>query len=126
MFGIGGTEAVVLLIIAMIVLGPERLPRFAADAARFLRDLRAMADRARSDVTRELGPEFEDIDVRDLDPRRFVSRHLLGDDEEAQATKRRGAAAQRKKSPPSASSPPVDLGKSEAPQAPPPFDDDAT
>ena len=80
MFGIGGGEAVVLLILGLLILGPERLPRVAADAARTLRGLRRMAEQARADVTRELGPEFEDIKLADLNPRRFVSRHLLDDE----------------------------------------------
>jgi sec-independent protein translocase protein TatB len=75
--GISLTEFVALAVVAMIVLGPEKLPRYAADAARFLRSLRRMADAARADVRRELGPEFDNVSLSDLNPRTMVRRHLL-------------------------------------------------
>jgi sec-independent protein translocase protein TatB len=79
--GINPIEAAVLVVLALLIFGPEGLPKFAADAGRFLRDLRTMAQRARADVTRELGPEFENISLRDLDPKRFAAKHLLGPDD---------------------------------------------
>lgn len=81
MLGINPIEAAVLVVLALLIFGPEGLPKFAADAGRFLRDLRTMAQRARADVTRELGPEFENISLRDLDPKRFAAKHLLGPDD---------------------------------------------
>lgn len=77
MFDIGTGEVIALAVLAMIVLGPERLPRYAAEAARFLRRMRVMANAARADVRRELGPEFDDIRLSDLNPRSVVKRHLL-------------------------------------------------
>ena len=77
MLGIGLGEFLALAVVAMIVLGPEKLPRYAAEAARFLRNLRRMADAARADVRRELGPEFDNIGLSDLNPRTMVRRHLL-------------------------------------------------
>jgi sec-independent protein translocase protein TatB len=77
MLDVGAGEFIALAIVAMIVLGPEKLPRYAAEAARFLQRLRAMAGAARADVRRELGPEFEDISLRDLNPRSMVRKHLL-------------------------------------------------
>lgn len=77
MFDIGTGELIALAVLAMIVLGPERLPRYAAEAARFLRRAREMANAAREDVRRELGPEFDDLRISDLNPRSMVRRHLL-------------------------------------------------
>lgn len=77
MFDVGPGEFVALAVIAIIVLGPEKLPRYAAEAGRFLRNLRRMADDARAEVSRELGPEFSDLSVKDLDPRAMVRKHLL-------------------------------------------------
>lgn len=77
MFDIGTGELIALAILAMIVLGPEKLPRYAAEAARMLRRVRAMADSARAEVRRELGPEFDDLRITDLNPRTMVRRHLL-------------------------------------------------
>jgi sec-independent protein translocase protein TatB len=83
MFGIGLWELIVILIIALLVVGPERLPQLAAQAGRLVRDLRRMYLNMRA----ELGPEFEDIergirDIQSLDPRRQIreySRELLND-----------------------------------------------
>ena len=77
MLDIGAGEFIALAIIALIVLGPEKLPRYAAEAARMLARLRGVATSARADVRRELGPEFQDISLGDLNPRSLVRKHLL-------------------------------------------------
>jgi len=79
MFGINGWEFIVLAIIALVVIGPDKLPRFVADGGKMLRQVRKMAREAQSEVREQLGPEFADIDMRDLNPRKFVSKHLLDD-----------------------------------------------
>ena len=65
--------------LALIVFGPNELPKIAAQAGRALRDLRQIADGAKSDLREGLGPEFADFDLDDLNPRRFVQKHLLSD-----------------------------------------------
>lgn len=90
MFGIGFPEMLVLGVVAIIVFGPERLPEFARTAANFLRSMRRMVSNAQNDLRNELGPEFADLDVRDLNPRNFVRKHLLegiDDDDLAAADK---------------------------------------
>jgi sec-independent protein translocase protein TatB len=79
-FDIGLPEFAVIAVIAILVIGPDKLPGFARDAANLLRQVRRMAHSARADVARELGPEFQDISMRDLDARRLATRHLLGED----------------------------------------------
>lgn len=74
-FDIGLGELVGLAVVALVVLGPEKLPRYAADAARMLRTVRRMASDARDEVTRELGPDLRGL--ADLDPRSLVRKHLL-------------------------------------------------
>jgi sec-independent protein translocase protein TatB len=76
-FDIGTGEVIALAVIALLVLGPEKLPRYAAEAARFLRQLRNLANDARSEVTRELGPELDGLDLRELNPRSLMRKHLL-------------------------------------------------
>jgi sec-independent protein translocase protein TatB len=76
-FDIGALEFLVLGIAALFIFGPDRLPEMARKAAQGLRQLRGMAANARRDLTRELGPEFDDFDVRDLNPRQFVRKHVL-------------------------------------------------
>ena len=76
-FDIGPLELVALAVIALLVLGPDKLPRYAADAARVLRQVRRMASDAKAEVSRELGPELQDISMVDLNPRSLVRKHLL-------------------------------------------------
>jgi sec-independent protein translocase protein TatB len=82
MFNIGPMEFLVLALVAVIVLGPDRLPGFARDAANLLRTLRELATGARSQLRDELGPEFADLDLRNLNPRTALQRAILGDDED--------------------------------------------
>jgi sec-independent protein translocase protein TatB len=77
MFGIGPLELVVIVIVAVILFGPDRLPEFARTAGRLLRQVRQLVNNAQNDLRNELGPEFADLDVRDLNPRSFVRKHLL-------------------------------------------------
>ena len=83
MFNIGPMELVVLVIVGLVVLGPERLPDLARDAGRLLRSLRDLAQGARTQLRDELGPEFADIDLRSLNPKTALRRAVLGDDFES-------------------------------------------
>jgi sec-independent protein translocase protein TatB len=91
-FDLNIEKIVVLAVIALIVLGPERLPGFAASAARLLRNLRRMAQDATADIREELGPEFRDLDIAELHPRRLIQKHLL-DDPDDQAVPEPAAVA---------------------------------
>jgi sec-independent protein translocase protein TatB len=73
-------EMVVLALVGVVVLGPDRLPQVARDAARMLRTLRDLATGARQQLREELGPEFADIDLRTLNPRTAVQRAVFGDE----------------------------------------------
>lgn len=80
MFGdLGLFEVAVLLILALFIFGPERLPKMAAELGRGLRQLRRMARTARRDLQDGLGPEMRDFDVTELNPRTFVRKNLLED-----------------------------------------------
>jgi sec-independent protein translocase protein TatB len=71
------TKLLVLGVIALIVFGPERLPVVAAQAGRMLRELRRLLDGAKSELQENLPPEFSQLDLADLNPRRFVRKHLM-------------------------------------------------
>ncbi len=76
-FDVGFFELLALAAIALFIFGPDKLPKFAADAGRMLRQLRDMAREAKEEVTGSLGSEFADLNLSDLDPRAFVKRQLL-------------------------------------------------
>ena len=79
MFDVGAPEFVLLVVIAIILFGPEKLPEFARKAARVIKYVRTMAGNAQQQLGKELGPGFEDVDLRDLNPKAFVQKHLLDD-----------------------------------------------
>lgn len=76
MFGIGLPELAVIVVVAVIVFGPDRLPDFARQAGRFVRQVRRFTQAARDDIRSELGPEFADFEITDLDPRRAVRKYI--------------------------------------------------
>jgi sec-independent protein translocase protein TatB len=78
-FDLSLTKLLVLAVIALLVFGPHELPKIASQAGRALRDLRRIAEGAKADLREGLGPEFQDFDFEDLNPRRFVQKHLLDD-----------------------------------------------
>jgi sec-independent protein translocase protein TatB len=80
-------KLVVLLAVGLVVLGPERLPKMAADAGRLLRALRRMAQDATGDLREELAPhlgEFSELELSDLHPRRLLDRYLQAEPVESQ------------------------------------------
>lgn len=108
-------KLLVLAVIALVIFGPNELPKMASQAGRALRDLRRIAEGAKNDLREGLGPEFADFDIEDLNPKRFVQKHLF-DDTNGDSSR---AAAQ----PPRASRA---NGTMLAPGERPPFDSDAT
>ncbi|QEO09623.1 sec-independent translocase [Protaetiibacter larvae] len=124
-FGLTFDKLIIILVIAVFLVGPERLPGYAAQLARLTRSLRNMANGAKDRMREEMGPEFDEVDWAKLDPRKYDPRRIIRDalleDEPAAvaavaaAPSRRGAATayelrQRR------------LGKG----AVPPFDGEAT
>lgn len=79
---LGWPEISVLVVLGLFVFGPERLPGLAADAGRALRRVRQYAKGMTDDLRTELGPEVGDLDLASLNPRTFVRRHLLEDDDD--------------------------------------------
>ena len=79
MLDINSGELLVLGAVAVVVLGPERLPTYAAQLGRLVREARTFARGAREQVRSEMGPEFDDIDWQSLDPRRYDPRRIVRD-----------------------------------------------
>lgn len=80
MFNLSPWHLLVLAIVGLVLLGPDKLPGLARDAARMIRNLREMATGAREQLRDELGPEFADVDLRTLNPRTAVQRAVFGDE----------------------------------------------
>ena len=96
MFDLSIPKLLVLTVIALVIFGPNELPKIASQVGRVLRDLRTIAEGASNDLREGLGPEFADFEIEDLNPKRFVQKQLLDDlnaDPRAQQQPARQAAA---------------------------------
>lgn len=76
-FGLTFDKLLIIGIIAVFLLGPERLPYYASQLARLVRTVRTMADGAKDRMREELGPDFDDIDWKKLDPRQYDPRRII-------------------------------------------------
>ncbi|MFC6154483.1 sec-independent translocase [Nocardioides yefusunii] len=77
MFGMGLGELAVIAFVAVMIFGPDRLPELAKQAGGFVKQARKMANSARDELRSELGPEFADLELRDLNPKTLVRKHIL-------------------------------------------------
>lgn len=77
MFDIGPLELVALVVLAILIFGPDKLPKVIRDVTGFIRKVRQFSDNAKEDIRSELGPEFKDFEFEDLNPRTFARKHLL-------------------------------------------------
>jgi sec-independent protein translocase protein TatB len=75
-FDLSIEKILVLVVLALIIFGPDQLPKIAGQAGRALRDLRRIAESAKADLQEGLGPEFRDFDITELHPKNFVRKHL--------------------------------------------------
>ena len=76
MFNLGAGEIIGLFIIGVILLGPDRLPTLAADAAKLLIKIKRIAQSATNELKSNLGPGYEDLQVKDLNPKTFIKKHI--------------------------------------------------
>ena len=76
-FGLSADKLIVIAVIALMVVGPERLPKYAEGFARLVKRAGEYLRGAKDRVSSEMGPEFEDVDWRKLDPRRIIREAIL-------------------------------------------------
>ncbi|WP_171170816.1 sec-independent translocase [Streptomyces sp. I05A-00742] len=81
MLDIGLPELIALVVLALLIFGPDKLPKMIQDVSRTLRKLRQFSESAKEDIRSELGPEFKDFEFEDLNPKTFVRKHVLDKDE---------------------------------------------
>jgi sec-independent protein translocase protein TatB len=75
-FDIGAGELFGLAILAMLLVGPERLPKLAVEAAQWVKKARGLATKATAELRENLGPGFEDLQPKDLNPKTFVKKQI--------------------------------------------------
>ena len=79
MIGISGPEFLVIILVAVIVVGPQRLPEYARKLTQAVRRLRVFLDDAKEQIAEEVGPEMADLNLSDLDPRNYDPRKIVRD-----------------------------------------------
>lgn len=77
---IGPLELVTLVVLAVLVFGPDKLPKFIQDVTRTIRKIREFSESAKHDIRSELGPEFKDFEFEDLNPKTFIRKQLDNDE----------------------------------------------
>jgi len=97
MFGIGAGELLTLTVLAFILIGPDRLPHVAKDAAKFMKRIRVIANTATAELRENLGPGFEDLQVSDLHPKKLIQKTLGNSLDEVQEELGTGLTLDKKK-----------------------------
>lgn len=77
MFGLSSEKILILGLIAVFILGPERLPGYAKSLANLVKSMRRMSENAKSQLKEELGDEYSEVDWRKLDPRQYDPRRII-------------------------------------------------
>ncbi|MEV7686034.1 sec-independent translocase [Streptomyces bungoensis] len=77
---IGPLELVTIIVLAVLVFGPDKLPKVIQDVTRTIRKIREFSESAKQDIRSELGPEFKDFEFEDLNPKTFIRKQLDNED----------------------------------------------
>jgi sec-independent protein translocase protein TatB len=76
-FGLTFDKLILIAVIAVFLIGPDRLPGYAARLAQLVRQLRTFADGAKDRMREEMGDDFDEVDWRKLDPRQYDPRRII-------------------------------------------------
>lgn len=76
-WGISADKLLLIMVAVVMIVGPQRLPGLARSLAGIVRAVREQLQGASDRIREEVGPEFEDIDWRKLDPRRYDPRAII-------------------------------------------------
>ncbi|WP_366181261.1 Sec-independent protein translocase TatB [Actinomyces timonensis] len=79
MLGFSSSEFVVFLLVAVVVIGPQRLPEYTRKLTQMVRQLRVFLESAKTQIAEEVGPELADLDLSSLDPRQYDPRKIVRD-----------------------------------------------
>lgn len=135
-FGLSFEKIILIAVIAALIIGPDKLPQYAAGFAQLLNKGRDMLKGARVRMRDEIGPEFDEVDWRKLDPRQYdprrIVREALLDDDPGMAARAAAPRATATAGASIAAAAGMTMGDAAAPRAPfsaenpPPFDSEAT
>jgi len=127
-FGLTLEKLLLIGVVAALIVGPERLPRYAESLAQFTRRAREWVSTAKTRVKDEMGEDFDDVDWRTLDPRQYDPRRIIREallDDAPVPTVRAAQAAGAVTSALPDATPPRPTFRADNGQ-PPPFDNEAT
>ncbi|WP_298226905.1 twin-arginine translocase TatA/TatE family subunit [Gryllotalpicola sp.] len=79
MGGLSFEKLLIIAAIAVFIIGPTRLPAYAAKLGQWVRTARGYLDSAQERVKDEMGDDFPDIDWKKLDPRQYDPRRIIRD-----------------------------------------------
>lgn len=97
MFGLSWDRIILILLVALFVIGPERIPTAVSWVMQSLRKVRSMAAGAQAELRSQIGPELEELRrqvaelqslkelgelraLRELNPRTIIGKNILGDE----------------------------------------------
>lgn len=95
--GLTFEKLLVIMLIAVFVVGPDRLPLYAQKLAQLVKSLKQMASGAKDRMRDEMGPDFDEVDWKKLDPRQYDPRRIIRDaliEDDSTPESRRASAAQ--------------------------------
>ncbi|BDQ00013.1 twin-arginine translocase TatA/TatE family subunit [Aquiluna sp. KACHI24] len=118
MFGLSAEKFLLLVVLAVIILGPDRLPYYAKKLGELVRKAKRMIDGAQEQMKTELGGDFEDMDWKKLDPRQYDPRRIVREALLEEKREQRNIAQQLNR--PKPVHKPLEIGEAA------PFDADAT
>ena len=78
-FGLTIEKLFLIGLVALLIVGPDRLPAYAAQLARLVKRLKGFAQGAESRLRDELGDDFDPAEWKKLDPRRYDPRRIIRD-----------------------------------------------
>src|ERR1700712_2161485 len=79
MFGLTFEKLIIVGVIAAFIIGPERLPHYAGVLAKFVKQLREFTNGAKTRMKEEMGPDFDEVEWKKLDPRQYDPRRIIRD-----------------------------------------------
>jgi sec-independent protein translocase protein TatB len=127
-FGLTIEKLLLIGLVAGLLIGPERLPRYVESLTRFVRRARDYVTTAKTRMKDEMGSDFDDVDWRTLDPRQYDPRRIIREAllDDAPVPTVRAASAAAAVTTASAFTKPQSASMAFTGEDPPPFDNEAT